>query len=371
MIIHLSQYDGKYRVVSFACDHNVRDVLLMRNLMVACLEGEHIEILPEGVVINLTQDEYIKLCNSNNYDVYEIDWDGNAYRCYDSCSFDNSVVVTNQCNCNCLMCPTPEGIRNTHAGYSAQALIDIAKHFPTDMPHLTITGGEPFMIRKELFDYLLYLRENYHDTTYQLLTNGRVFCSREYAEEFKRTRPPKMIVGIPIHGCNEETHDEIVQCKGAFKQTVLGIKNLLATKAVIELRIVVSKLNYSFISRIADLIVSEFRGVYCVKIMGLEMTGNAAKNADRVWIDYRTAFLHSKDAVDRLIKAGIDVGLYNFPLCFVDKEYWGICEKSISPNKVRYAPKCDGCHVKDACGGIFSGTIRLTKEEVRPVIKHD
>lgn len=71
------------------------------------------------------------------------------------------------------------------------------------------------------------------------------------------------------------------------------------------------------------------------------MTGNAAKNKNRVWISYPDAFRVSKKAIDLLIGAGIDVGLYNFPLCAVDKMYRSLCEKSISDYKIRYTERCE------------------------------
>ena len=126
------------------------------------------------------------------------------------------------------MCPTAEGIRRDNELYSGEELINIARHFQTDFSHITITGGEPFMIRKEIFDLFGYLRNNLYDIDYLLLTNGRAFCDPEYSELFKETRPPRMTVGIPLHGYNSETHDHIVQTPSAFKETFLGLKNLLS-----------------------------------------------------------------------------------------------------------------------------------------------
>lgn len=100
------------------------------------------------------------------------------------------------------------------------------------------------------------------------------------------------------------------------------------------------------------------------------MTGNAAKNKNRVWISYPDAFRASKKAIDLLIGAGIDVELYNFPLCAVDKMYRSLCEKSISDYKIRYTERCEKCCQKDACGGMFAGTVRLSKDDIIPLGKY-
>lgn len=61
---------------------------------------------------------------------------------------------------------------------------------------------------------------------------------------------------------------------------MMGLKRLLRTRAKVELRIVVSRLNLEFIDKIAKLIVHEFPGVYTVKFIGLEMLGNARLNQE-------------------------------------------------------------------------------------------
>ena len=67
----------------------------------------------------------------------------------------------------------------------------------------------------------------------------------------------------------------------------------------------------------------------------------------------------------KLIENELDVKLYNFPLCTVDKSCWTICEKSISQNKVKYAEVCSKCAVRDACGGVFAGTYNLEKGDLK------
>ena len=56
--------------------------------------------------------------------------------------------------------------------------------------------------------------------------------------------------------------------------------------------------------------------------MAMEMTGNAHKNADTLWVPYRESFQFVKKGIDKLIESGIDVKLYNYPLCTVDRGYW-------------------------------------------------
>ena len=59
------------------------------------------------------------------------------------------------------------------------------------------------------------------------------------------------------------------------------------------------------------------------------MLGNAAVNMESVWLPYQDAFDKSEDAINILLSTGIDVAIYNFPLCVVPKKYWGIYKRSI------------------------------------------
>lgn len=367
MIIKLSEYDGKYRVVSLAKNEKTKNYLLEKNLSTLYINEDYAIIYPDDIAFKLKEYEKELLNNSCDFDVFEISSKGNAYKYYNAMSLDNALLVTNRCNSNCIMCPTSEIIRRGNEEYNADELIEIAKHFPDDAPHITITGGEPFLIKKDMFKLLNYLKVNLPNTSYLLLTNGRAFFSKEYSDLFKQTAPPDIQIGIPIHGYNSQTHDYITKANGSFKQTYIGLKHLLAIGAKVELRVVVNKLNIDFITEIASLISKEFNTAFGVKFIGLEMTGNAAKNRESVWIDYPAAFKKAKEGIDILVKSGIDVGIYNFPLCAVEKKYWNICEKSISDYKVRFACECDRCTVKDACGGMFSGTIRMAKEAVKPI----
>ena len=269
------------------------------------------------------------------------------------------------------MCPTPETIRQNscfNENHSADSLINIIKHFPSDANHITITGGEPFIVKKDLFIVLKYLKDNYNNVEYLLLTNGRAFSIDGYAELFYCSSPENMTVAIPIHGHISKLHDYITQAPGSFEQTVKGIKLLSAHNVNIELRIVVSKLNADYLFEISNFIINNFHRIKVVNFIGLEMTGNAAKNADKVWIDYSEAYIKSEKAIDNLICSGFDVGIYNFPLCFVKEKHWMICSKSISEHKIRYSNLCTNCSVIDACGGLFSGTIRYEKDKVKPVV---
>ena len=368
MIVKLENYNGKYKIVSLALNSEVRDDLLSDNIDFLYISENAIRLYPEDIVISEDEKVIAKLRNAHNYDVYELWENGRLSEYYDDSSMDNYFFVTAKCNSNCIMCPSPDISRQKGGNTNVNTLIEIAKHIPEDAPHLTITGGEPFMIGPDIFRFFEFLRDKFEGTEFLLLTNGRIFAIDSYVQRFIEKAPNNSIIAIPIHGSTASIHDMITQAEGSFNQTMTGIKKLLKAGIHIELRIVVSKLNEKDIPNIAHMISKEIPKVDYVSIMAMEMTGSAKVNCDKVWISYKNAAVVAEKAALILMEKGIDVKLYNFPLCIVKKEFWTLCEKSISPDKVRFGENCEKCEMRKACGGVFAGTMSLEKGELRAIV---
>jgi len=367
VIIPIPNYKNGYRIVSLAKDAEIRDFLIKENL--ACIfvtENEAI-FYPENITISLDEGAAEKLSACCNFDVFEIKDDGGANLYYNNTSEDNAIIITNKCNSNCIMCPSSEASRKKGTIEKIENLLTFVGHIPPTAIHLTITGGEPFLLGEDTFVLFKAIRKKFCDTEILLLTNGRAFAIKHFCELLEQTIPERTIIAIPIHGYDSKSHDSITMSPGSFVQTIAGIKNVLARGLKVEIRIVVSRLNAEWLTKIASYMLNTFRPGYCVKIIGLEMLGNAAVNREKVWIPYRSAFIKAKEAIKQFTTHGIDVALYNFPLCAVDREFWNICEKSITDYKVRFAESCDSCAVRDACGGLFAGTYRMAKDDVTPI----
>lgn len=366
MVFLLPDYNLGYRVASLAKSGETLEDLLSNGLNVIYVEDGVVTIHPENRVLTREPGliEKFRLCEE--HDVLQIFSNGKVFLYYSSQATDNSFFVTGKCNSNCVMCPSSDQSRKTGHISSLPALLELVHYIPSDAPHLTITGGEPFMLGKDIFPFFAALKEKFEDTEFLLLTNGRIFAVAEYCRLLQQTLPARTVIGIPIHGPVPEVHDRITRAPGSFQQTVAGIRNLISLGFYVEIRIVVSRISAPYMEEIAELLLDELPGVYCVKFIGLEMLGNAAKNEAAVWLPYAEAFRKAKPAITRLIRGCVDVGLYNFPLCAVEREFWPICARSITDYKVTYMEQCDRCSVKDACGGIFAGTYRLAKDSIRP-----
>lgn len=365
MVIKLDNYNSGRKVVSFCKSEVALKNLYSENLETMFIKDNKLEFLLSGESVSLTERNISLFNQCHDYDVFEIDELGNAFLYYSNERVDNALMLSSKCNSNCIMCPVSDGIRKKD-NTPSDIILDIINHIPQNPYHITITGGEPFIIGEDIFIIFEALKNKFKNTEFLLLTNGRALAYMPYFERFRKTIPHNTIIGIPIHGHNEELHDEITRSKDSFKQTVLGVKHLLTYDYKVELRMVVSNFNKNYINEIAKLIINEFSNVHSVKIMGLEMLGNAAKNQQDVWLSYNEAFECSKNAIIKLIEAGIDVGLYNFPLCAVEENFHSICRKSITDYKINFFEECEQCSLKESCGGVFDGSKRLAKYDIEP-----
>ncbi len=368
MSIRLEKYKQGYRIASLAHEECVKADLLESGLSVIYVDNEKILLLPEGTVLSNNTLHLSKIKQYNNYDVLEIWENGVIVRRYNDKSDDNYFFITGGCNSNCIMCPSPEVSRRDAAETDISDLMLLAKHIPSDTPHLTITGGEPFLIGEKIFPFIQFLKDRFVDTEFLFLTNGRIFAVEKYVQLFKKSAPSNSIVAIPVHGSCDRIHDSITRSNGSFAQTKLGIKRLIKNNIRVEIRLVVNKLNINDFDNIARLIKEEFPGIEYVSIIAMEITGNARMNMEQVWVPYREAFSSISKSIRIMVQNGVDVKLYNFPICTVESSFWTLCEKSISSNKVRYAEICEMCKYKKACGGVFAGTFQLERDELKAIL---
>lgn len=368
MQLKLKNYRYGFRIVSLAFVPAVKDHLLTESLPVLYVNNQETVLFPENVYLSASKTCMQILQKFNNYDVLEIWENGTICRRYNDKSDDNYFFITSGCNSNCVMCPSSDASRKNVPQTNVGDLITLARHIPADAPHLTITGGEPFLIGEKIFPFLQCLKEQFPVTEFLFLTNGRVFAIEKYLQKFIKNTPDNTVVAIPIHGSCNQIHDSITRANGSFQQTKRGIQQLLRHNIRVEIRLVVSKLNIHDFDHLVDLIIERFKGISYVSIIAMEMTGNARVNQDLVWMPYKASFSAISGAVRKLIVNGINVKLYNFPICTVEKPFWTLCEKSISTNKVRFAETCDVCKYKAACSGVFAGTFHLEKDELKAIL---
>ena len=316
MMIKLKQYRSTSRIalvdrgLCFDCGAINHEVLQIKeNELIFCSDDLHIDI---------NESEFERLDILNHGDIVTITDDGRL-----SVMFDSSERIDNQ-------------------GYPESWLYTYIDMLPASLEHIVVTGGEPTLRGEAFWGVMKRLADKFQNIEVLLLTNGRTMSLKRYAERLASYCPQFLKVAIPINGSTADIHDEVTQSKGSFNQSVRGIRNLLALEIPVEIRIVVTKMNYDSLVDIAQLIIDKLHNVTVVNFVGMETRGSCAKNLSSVYVEQESVFQYIRPAVELLIADGIDVMLYNYPLCYVDQGFWPICKRSISPEKVRYAMTCEG-----------------------------
>ncbi|GAA4443421.1 His-Xaa-Ser system radical SAM maturase HxsC [Ravibacter arvi] len=280
-------------------------------------------------------------------------------------SLDNSLFTTDQCNSNCLMCSQPPK-KVDDIEYHFELNCSIIRLMPATTEIVGITGGEPTLLGQKLFEMFRMLTEMHPHCLVHILTNGRAFAYQSFVKQYLSVSTENHIWGIPIYSDFYSDHDYIVQAKGAFNETIQGIYNLARIGARIELRIVVHKLTVLRLKQLTKFISKNLTFVERVAFMGLEYIGYTPFNDQLLWIDPLDFQEELHDAVVLLDDLGINVSIYNLPLCLLPKEVRRFAIKSISDWKREYLTMCTGCALKTDCGGVF-GTSKKLSENIQAI----
>ncbi len=281
-------------------------------------------------------------------------------------SNDNALFTTAMCSNRCLMCCQPPSKKNDIDALWARniKLIDTA---PKELPSIGITGGEPTLLGERFFELIRYIRETLLDTEIHILSNGRAFADKEFTQKLGEIGPVKILLGIPLHSDNQLDHDLIAGVKGAYTETLLGLYNLARWSFDIELRVVLTKLNYKRLPQLAHFIYKNLPFVRHISLMGLEYTGYTIRNAEQVWIDPVDMAEPLCESTLFLASTGLDVSIFNLTQCVLPECIWPFARKSISDWKNRFEPFCEGCTLRSECCGLFA-TSKKQSPNLHPIL---
>lgn len=297
----------------------------------------------------------------NEGDVVLIEPDGRINKLYEKESDHNAVMITEQCNCSCVMCPQ-EVIKQkddkTSFNLKLISLMDKATKY------LAFTGGEPTLVGDSLFEIIKRCKDVLPSTSIIILTNGILFSNFEYAKKLAMIEHPNLTIAVALYADTDNEHNYITQTKGFYK-TIQAIYNLALFRQKIELRTVITKLNYKRLPNFSEFIYRNFPFVVHIAFMGMETRELAEKNINLLWIDPYDYIHYLKNSIDILDRRMMNVSIYNHQLCVLPKNLWIYSRQSISAWKNIYLEECKLCSVKERCGGLFLSSEQIHSKHIK------
>jgi His-Xaa-Ser system radical SAM maturase HxsC len=278
----------------------------------------------------------------------------------------NSFLITERCNHYCLMCSQPP--RDVNDGWILDEIKAALPLIAPNTPSLGFTGGEPLLDWRGLISALKKCRDVLPNTAIHVLSNGRAFADPAVVSAWAGVRHPSLTAGIPIYSAVDHVHDYVVQAKGAFDETVLGILRLKDKRQRVEVRVVLHSITVPLIVETCTWLARNLAFVDHVALMGLENTGFSVANHELLWIDpieYRELLAA---AVDILAAARIKVSVYNLQRCILHPSVWPFAARSISDWKNNYIEECECCIEKERCSGFFSSGRPRHSKAIRAIL---
>lgn len=252
-----------------------------------------------------------------------------------------TFFITSKCNHRCIMCPQQLDIDTPDNDLIIQRVIDNLDYDMFD--EVCFTGGEPLLKMNFIEQVVQQAPERIFIS---ILTNGSIMPSEIILKSLRCK------LCVPLYAPYDELHNTMTGSTSFYK-VVENLMKISKYEILIELRFVMTKQNYSCLEEYARFVWRNLLFVQDVAFMGIELTAEAHKNKNELWINPEEYIEPLQKAVSFLDCCGVITWIYNLPFCLFDEPYRRFLVKSISTWKIKYLPKCESCKLKKDCGGMF------------------
>jgi radical SAM protein with 4Fe4S-binding SPASM domain len=156
------------------------------------------------------------------------------------------LAVTYRCNNDCAHCYNARE-RNFPELTTEQWFNIIDQLWALGVPHLVFTGGEA-TLRNDLPELIQHAELNGQITG--LNTNARRLLDAQYVQKLIDAGLDH--IQITVESCDEQIHDHMMCVKGAFKQTIAGLKNALQSSLYVMTNTTMLRTNVQTIPETLD-----------------------------------------------------------------------------------------------------------------------
>jgi sulfatase maturation enzyme AslB (radical SAM superfamily) len=235
----------------------------------------------------------------------------------------------------------------------------------------SVTGGEP-TLNPEFIKIINKINSFFPGIRICLLTNGRMFSYERFARDVL-SQNIKLELCISIHGHTPDLHDKITQTKNSFRQAISGIENILRFRKpnqILEIRIVMHRLNYKYLSNILRFVKFNISQADRVVLLFMELEGQAVRNFKTTSLTYYQLKPYLVNSYD-LISSISNLRLYHFPLCTLPVDFFPFIWRTLPSFEVDFLKSCFECSLKEFCLGVHKGYLKLIgSAEFKPIKKN-
>ncbi len=178
------------------------------------------------------------------------------------------LAITYRCNNDCAHCYNARA-RNYPELSTAEWKQVIDKAWALGIPHIIFTGGEA-TLRPDLPELIAHAEGNGQITG--LNTNARRLSDAAYVKRLVDAGLDH--VQITVESCDADIHDAMMRAKGAWKQTIAGLKNALETRLFVMTNTTMLRTNAHTIPATLDFLAD--LGVPTIGLNALIYSGNGA-----------------------------------------------------------------------------------------------
>ncbi|MEK6754075.1 MAG: PqqD family peptide modification chaperone [Chloroflexota bacterium] len=183
-----------------------------------------------------------------------------------SAPYRMDLAVTYRCNNDCAHCYNARE-RDFPELTTDQWKKILDQLWALGVPHIVFTGGEA-TLRNDLPELIAHAESNGQITG--LNTNARRLANMGYVQQLVKAGLDH--VQITVESCVPEIHDEMMRAKGAFRQTITGLNNALATKLYVMTNTTMLRTNIDTVSATLDFLADN--GVPTIGLNALIYSGH-------------------------------------------------------------------------------------------------
>jgi radical SAM protein with 4Fe4S-binding SPASM domain len=183
-----------------------------------------------------------------------------------SAPYRMDLAVTYRCNNDCAHCYNARE-RNFPELSTDQWKKVLDQLWELGVPHIVFTGGEA-TLRNDLPELIRHAEANGQITG--LNTNARRLMDMGYVNQLVDAGLDH--VQITVESCVPEIHDEMMRSKGAFRQTISGLNNVLKSKLYVMTNTTMLRTNVDTIPATLDFLADN--GVPTIGLNALIYSGN-------------------------------------------------------------------------------------------------